>query len=825
MHKILAIVITLIPIFFGNISLFSNYKPLSNEQIRNCIGSDSRNIFSLQGDWIKNGSEKVTIPYTEYNTSKTEYTRTISLDSFTLGNKSISLYFLGLAGNSELYINDEFLTKIDGETISHNILVPNNLLNVGSNSIKLVFLGMSEYSKKNIHSSIESPHPFIGIFREPFLVVSSKTFVKSINQVKENNQIKISIDIQSVESDLQTDAIPNKKQNNDYDSYRVEWILKKTTDDNTSVLNSYVISKVQNGRITNIDFSFSENILERWSPKNPNLYVLTIKVKKGETLVDDYSIYIANKTLTTKGKSILLNKQPIKLLCMEYDEYFPGCGYTRSIKSLEQDVLKLKLLEVNTLLFNYVNPSPILMDLCAKYGIFVLINHTSPSIELKKLEDINYVNNSLENKLNNYSSNPVLIAVGSKDQGAIKRILKKQLLAFDISKVDAKKTNSEDISFYIYDIDYDVNKNNKDELINKLNAEENPVLLLVKALYKGERLQEDKSTIYNRQSIRHKELFGVYKETNIAGYIVEGFRDRKLMYPNYNGFNDNVYRMRKGLIGDNNVERPVFNMIKQLYLGEKSSLLNVSNLKIDYSIFYLVMSIIIVLLLSYMLKRDNKLYTLFQRSILRGHNLYCDIRDERLSYSLPIYALLILEIMIIALSVSIFVTYSLHSSNFSYFLSLTLSKEVLNLFTDILYSEILLLLFNFLLYCFFTLILILFLRLIFLLFRIRSSFSKTYYLIVFLYSPFVVLSVISVFLGRLLILSDVTSVIFVLLFILLVILLIKRIIESTAILLDKRTSFTAIIMLLSLSIFIFLPTYLYFNHIQTIPFILKLMFN
>ena len=817
MKKISLIIVAFL---FGNVGVFSSYISLTEEQIRSCIGSNMRGFYSLKGEWNKKtaaGLDKVNIPYTEYDVVETEYSRSFSVDSVTLATKNISLYFLGLAGNVELYINNDFLTKIDGETISHNVLIPSNLLNVGNNNIRLRFLKMSNYTKKLIHSNIEYPKPFIGIFREPLLVTSAKTFVKSINQSNDEKQFNISVDIQSVATDLNI-AAPN--QNNETENYRLEWVLRKVGSKDSPILNSSVIVQVQSSRITNTSFNFPRNILEEWSPSNPNLYSLTIRLRKGETIVDDYSINVANRTIAARGKYILLNGRAIKLLSVEYDEYFPGYGYTRSLRSLENDVLKLKLLGINTFLFSYTNPSPLLLDLCKKNGILVMLQHNVPILELN-LEEANYAANTLEYKIATYSNAASVFAIGSNKQELVKRINDRNLLAFDINKIDASNNNLDGIDFNVYSIDFEVNKNNRDKLIAKLANNELPVVLLGQALYKGERLDEAKSTLYNRQSIIHKDLFALFKETNIAGYIAEGFRDRELAYPNFHTFNYDIYKLKKGLIGDNNVERPAFNIIKQLYLNEKSSLLNVSNIKIDFSTFYLVASIILVLILSFVIKKDNKIYTLFQRSILRAHNLYCDIRDERLSYSITIYVLLILELIGIALCSSVFIKFCLYNPNFSYFLSLIFPANILSFLEGIFYSEILLLLFNFILFSLITLILIFFFRIMFAIYRIRTSFNKIYYLVVFLYAPLLSLAILSIFLGRLLILSEVTFWGVAILFILLFAILIKRIIECLAILLDKRILITSILVIVSLILFAILPLCLYLD--KTLPFIAKLL--
>lgn len=803
-------IIFVIAIIISTIQLLADYKPLTHSEIQEVLGSNVRSIYPLNGDWEKktsDGTWQVTIPYTEYNTIETEYTTKLNIDKETLASKNVLLSFLGLSGDIELFINGSFLVKLIGECLPHTIPIPRNLLTVGSNSVGLRFLPPSDYHLSVLHSSIDHPRPFIGIIREAFVVFTERLYVKSVNQFPSDKQLKISVDLQSG-TDVSGD-------------YKVEWILRKDLSSDAPILHSSVLTNIESARVNNVIFHIQRDQLERWSPSHPVVYTLTLSVKKGDHLLDNYIIPIVNKSLTSDSHNIYLNSNRIKLLCMEYDEYFPGIGYTRSIASLRNDIKKLQLMGVNTLLFTYTNPSSMLLDICLKSGILVFVMHNTSCLPLST-EDLEFSRHQLENKLTTYANKSAISAIGINNILYRDKINKNKHLVFDIT--DNLSNTIDGIDFSIYNIASELSASKLECLRSNLTGSNVPVLLLAKSLYIGERLSEPQSTLHNRQSIRYKELFDLYESTDISGYIAEGFRDRLLAYPQFSSFNFNNSILKKGLIDSKGIDRHAASVIHQLYMVEKTPLLNEPEFEVCYSSLYLIISIVLLLLLVFLLKKDNKLLKVFQRSIRRGHNLYCDIRDNRISYSINIYLLYLIELLTISLSMSIFVDFSVYKSTFSHFLSLLFPfPSFLTLLNNIFYQQVFLLLTFFLLFSILSLLVILFLRLLFFIYRIKISLNGIFYLLTFILTPFLSLSIISVFLGKLLILSLAIYSIFIILLLFLIIGFIKRVIDGVGVIIDTTQVKSALLIVGSLLLFMVLPLYFYFNAFGTFPHLLHLL--
>ena len=97
-------------------------------------------------------------------------------------------------------------------------------------------------------------------------------------------------------------------------------------------------------RISNVNISNS--LL--WSPKEPNLYVLKIKLFEGGKLVDEYNTQFGIRTIKTKGDKVLLNDNVVFLTGVARHEDHPIYG-----RSLPKDIIfsDLKLIKESNVLY------------------------------------------------------------------------------------------------------------------------------------------------------------------------------------------------------------------------------------------------------------------------------------------------------------------------------------------------------------------------------------------------------------------------------------------------------------------------------------------
>ena len=123
------------------------------------------------------------------------------------------------------------------------------------------------------------------------------------------------------------------------------------------------------------DIHFQQQVasVNTWSAETPYLYhlFLTLKNKEGKVLevisqpIGFRSIEISNRNLLVNGKRVLLKG-------VNRHEHNPTAGHTLSRADMEKDMEMMKKLNVNAVRHSHYPPDPYWMELCDKYGLYVI---------------------------------------------------------------------------------------------------------------------------------------------------------------------------------------------------------------------------------------------------------------------------------------------------------------------------------------------------------------------------------------------------------------------------------------------------------------------
>ena len=122
-----------------------------------------------------------------------------------------------------------------------------------------------------------------------------------------------------------------------------------------------------------------------WSPTNPNLYDLRIKLIQSEEIVDSYSLKVGVRTIRVEGNQLLLNNEPIYLKGFGRHEDFPvtGRGYLPAV--IVKDYALLQWIGANSYRTSHYPYSEQMLDLADQLG-FLVIDET-PAVGLYFRED------------------------------------------------------------------------------------------------------------------------------------------------------------------------------------------------------------------------------------------------------------------------------------------------------------------------------------------------------------------------------------------------------------------------------------------------------
>lgn len=835
--------------FIANCNLLATYQQLKPEQIAEIANSTQRIVVPLSGVWEKsnnNGNtwERVNIPSTNYEEEQVIYKKEIRIDKDLANSKNIRLLFLGLAGQVEVYFNNDFLTKVEGKFIPLDITVPRKmLLPDGNNEIRLVFLKNSEFDFLQTRSTVNAPRVAKGIIREPLLIATTPIYVSDLKYRWTNNLNNLQVELacsseqiseQIIDKDETTGTVATKKMR-----VTAEYqIINKRTNEAVTPLTTKDFF-AENARTVNLKFDIATHHLNRWSVNSPELYKLVVKLKRNGVLLDEYFVNIGKKHISKNNdRQITLNGETVEIKAISYNECFGTNGNTVSAYRLEEDIKSIKLLGANAIRLQHFAPSPYLMHLCDKYGIMVFIDlplmNTNRSL-IASEEFITQTQNILLRILQSYSNFTSFVGIGigsSVIEGKEFNDLAKQLITLtkDYRKLIYKtiELGTNEFNFEGYDFlvlktnDSFSSEENIRKEIERIKSKCNlPLILGFSSRVKPGNLNGYSDPTSNEfQAFFIKNCYNISVQSRLAGSLINSFNDYFTHYPILTLDNYDQYIETTGITDIYHRNKPSFATVKALFNDERLPLLNAGNFENEIVISYIITGLVLLLLLVFMFNRYSRFREYFIRAFWRPENFFADIRDLRI---LSIVQTLILG-LIIALTVSLCfgsVIFNLRNDiDYSYLITALLPfKNVLEvLFKSVWQPELLLV--------FFTVFNILFLFIVALLVRILASIlgaklftDDAVTISVWSSLPLVIFLPLSIILAKLVLLSDVFIFIFFILYCLACLWTLHRFFKAISIIFAKSFIQVYSFGIIFLLVTVLLPIIFYESKFNIMPFI------
>ena len=301
----------------------------------------------------------------DYNPVGT-YRKTINLDSDFL-NEEVILHFAGAKSAMYVYVNGNYIGYSEGSKTPAEFNI-SKFLKKGKNLIALQLFRWSDASYLESQDMLRMS----GIERDVYLYSRPKVHVSdfyantNLDTSYENGVFNGTISItndtnETVSKSISVEILADKN------------LIFKT--DETIEISANSVKEFKANTII--------NQVKPWSAETPNLYTLKISLDNNQFITK----YIGFKRVEIKNSQVLINGEAIYIKGVNRHETDPFTGHVVSKASMEKDIKLMKQNNINAVRSAHYPNDPYWLDLCDKYGLYVIDEANIESHPLAISED------------------------------------------------------------------------------------------------------------------------------------------------------------------------------------------------------------------------------------------------------------------------------------------------------------------------------------------------------------------------------------------------------------------------------------------------------
>jgi hypothetical protein len=609
----------------------------------------------LDGAWRYSADgqtwSSVAIPSAYDFSGKVTFQRTFEMKPEMIDRYTFSLVAYGINYQAEITINGNFVGRHTGGYTSFIIPIPDNTIQVGSeNSITInVDNELTTKTTVPLNKQVGRSRTYGGIVRDIYLIATPKLYVEHVitttHPAADFKSAKIIVrgEITDRWSGLSSDA-------KGVLGFQVE-VIDKLTGDLVGRSGISPINPLQNKTVV----STAEVALQSpklWSPEAPDLYVLKCQivriVGKDVTLLDEYDTEVGIREILWKDGKVVLNNVPISLKGILWQEDHPTYASAMTYDAMERDVASIKTLGVNAIRF-LAPPPPYMVNLCDKYGLFVLedipiIDVPAEILSKDYYQDIvtNYAKEMVERDRNHAS----VLAWGIGDEfqvnteaacefiNGIRNIIK----SMDKRNVYFS-TRSMNTSCFEYVDMIAVNSYGDDPKVFRSLLQEcrmrYPDKPMIVARYGYDVEPGNHNGYSNPLSMESQaryimQFFTMVQDLKISGSILWSYNDWRTDRPSLSTHSRDPYLNTMGIVGYDREKRTAFDVVRSLMNDEKVQALPVGNYSSNAPIVFVIAGFIVLISFAFMYNANRRFRDAVNRSLLRTYNFFADVRDQRI---------------------------------------------------------------------------------------------------------------------------------------------------------------------------------------------------
>lgn len=276
-------------------------------------------------------------------------------------NRHLELFFEGACNKTTVYINGQLATEHSGGFTGFRVNLDGKVI-FGKNNEILVKVDNGKYLQDSIPPYSGDFNLMGGIYRDVWLIVTNQMHFETLFghegilfKTPEVSSTKAQFDIKANFADL-------KSSNSGFISYSLIFNGKDVVSAEKKFINFEGLFFQLTGEIKNPKL---------WSPENPNLYNLVVRLKneKGE-LLDELSQNVGFKWVgISEKKEFLLNGKTYKLKGASRHQDYKNIGNALTDGMHVRDIELMKEMGCNFLRIAHYPQDPAIYDACDRLGL------------------------------------------------------------------------------------------------------------------------------------------------------------------------------------------------------------------------------------------------------------------------------------------------------------------------------------------------------------------------------------------------------------------------------------------------------------------------
>lgn len=293
-----------------------------------------------------------------------------------------TLYFEGVMGKSEIWINGNKAAEHFGGYLPIVVDLKPWLVPGGKNVVVVMTDNADDASyppgKPQDHLDFSY---FGGIYRDVYLLSTGRVHITDPNEADTvaGGGIFFHTETLDAENGAATALVKVQANNGTQEQRSVQICAVMKDASGKEVARASAPLELPSGQKGEVQLHLNLSGIRAWSPEEPNLYRLEVKVAENESaeaaVLDDRALLVGLRTICLDGKGLTLNGKlyPEKLIGGNRHQDFATLGNAVPNNLQEQDAVKLRRAGMRVIRCAHYPMDPAFMDACDRLGLFVIV--------------------------------------------------------------------------------------------------------------------------------------------------------------------------------------------------------------------------------------------------------------------------------------------------------------------------------------------------------------------------------------------------------------------------------------------------------------------